>query len=134
VAVGAALALCLVASTASAKDLCIEDNLGEQLHFKKVKKLKPGSVVPVAGIFRGPSGGGPIAVAPADGVAMMDSEGTVKIGIFVHAIVAGTNNLSFEWTGDATFAGSGSYDNDGDNFADGAVTFVGIDCDSIPPP
>ena len=99
-------------------------SFGETLVFRNVPSLRPGRSINLSGIYLNLIDTS-ISV-PFDGSAMMSSDGKhVRIGIFVHEMgAAPLHNFTFEWTAsDATFAGSGYYDSNGDYLADGPVSF-----------
>jgi hypothetical protein len=111
-----------------AKDVCVQDT-GTFMIFKKVKKLKAGGAIALHGLFiQGTS------AFPFDGSAMMKSDGTtVLVGAFVHSMSL-ANNFTLEWVTDTTFAGSASYDNDGDYFPNASFNFVTVDCTTVTVP
>lgn len=120
-----ALALLGIASTAHAgHDVCLQSSFGEQLVFRNVPPLRPGRTVSLTGIYLNLVSR--IISVPFEGTAMMSGDGTtVRIGIFVHEMGAPPlHNFTFEWTADATFAGSGYYDSNADYLADGPVSFT----------
>jgi hypothetical protein len=120
-----AVALVGVATTAHAgRDICLESSFGETLVFRNVPALRPGRTVLLSGIYLNLVSA--IISVPFDGSAMMSGDGkTVRVGIFVHEMGAPPlHNFTFEWTAaDATLAGSGYYDSNGDYLADGPVSF-----------
>lgn len=120
--IGLGLAL-LVASAASAKDVCVLSSGGTGMIFKSVAPLKPGKVAALKGIAT--SGA---QAAPLTGSAIMRPGGTVEIGVFVHGLNTIGVNETFEWTADATFAGTGGIDADGDYVSDNARIFTVLDC------
>ena len=115
-----------LASTTWARDVCLEHPFGQYIVLRKVKSLHPGGSVPLTGFYYY-VGGGPAA---AEGSAMMKGDGTVVAGLFVHAL-QNNNNFTFEWTTDTTFAGSLTYDFDGDFKEDGANQYNAVDCTTL---
>jgi len=121
----AALALALlVPGVARAKQICIQDETDGYWIFPQVKKLKAGKVVALNGVSLRYS-------APVAGTASMDFTGAVRIGVLVHAMApfdATGNNASVTILGDASFAGTGFYDSNGDYVADAVATWTSVDC------
>ena len=123
--------LCFGAAASSAKDICVQDDAGGVFWvFAKVKALKPGKVVALNGIY-GPGGIG----APITGTAFMTTGGAVHIGVFVHSMAPFSGlNITVNETTDATFTGTGNYENSGDSTADGTITWTNVDCSTVPAP
>jgi hypothetical protein len=126
--VGVTLAVSLLAADAFGKDICLNDNLGGQFVFKAPKPLKPAGAIALTGIYIQAV---PAVEAPFDGAATLDAAGTTAhFGIFIHALSI-SNNLTVEWTGDRTFAGSGFYDNTGSYTQTGTISFTTVSCSSV---
>ena len=126
--VGVTPAVSLLAADAFARDICLTDSFGNQYVFKAPKPLKPAGAIALTGIFIRVS---PAVVAPFDGAATLNTAGTTAhFGIFIHALPFG-NNLTAEWTGDRTFAGSGLYDAAGTYNPGGLISFTTVSCSSV---
>jgi hypothetical protein len=116
---------------ALARDICLHDTSNNDWSFQKVKKLKPGRVVALAGIFI--EGG---ESYPVSGSAVLRANGSVEVGAFVHsmsqAIFAG-NNFTVSMQTTTGLEGTGGFDTDGDFENDAAVTYgwAAIDCKSL---
>lgn len=118
-------------SAASAKDICVQDNQGAvNWVFKKVKGLKPGKATALNGIYS------PGTInAPVSGTAFMRSNGDVHIGVFVHSMAPFSGvNINVNEITDATFTGTGYYENSGDSTADGTINWTSVDCSTVPAP
>ena len=126
-----ALLISSLASAAWARDVCLQNSGTDFIVLKKVKSLHPGGSVPLSGFRYYVVEGHP---SPLDGTAVMKSDGTIVAGLFVHALAAGTNNFTLEWTTDATFAGAMKYDVDGDFSSDGQAIWEPVDCKLVPLP
>jgi len=110
-----ALCLCLslltllgVGAPAAAKDVCVEDGT-TSFRFKGVRSLKkPGSISPLNGFFTNGS-----VHVPVTGTAFTRSDGSVAIGVYVHA--GGTTPASmdvdfvYDLVGDASLSATGVY-------------------------
>ena len=122
-----ALALALLSpSAALAKKICVLDDSSSPSYwiFPKVKKLKPGQVVSLEGVYLRLS-------APVSGTAYMDFTGAVRIGVLVHSmapIETAGNNFTLALIGDAEFNGTGDYDANGDYSADAPLSWTAVDC------
>jgi hypothetical protein len=135
-----ALAFCLslvtllgAAAPASARDVCVEDGV-TSFRFKGVKALKkPGSISPLNGFFTNGS-----QHAPVSGTAFTRLDGSVAIGVYVHA--GGTTPASmdvdfvYDLVGDAALSATGVY-----RYLDGqvggyAATWSPIPCKMLPTP
>jgi hypothetical protein len=133
-AFAAALALLsLAASPALAGDVCVQGGTTDFYVFHKVKKLKPGRSVPLNGRYTDG-----VESVPVQGTAIMQADGTIRVGVFVHSMMLGDfggSNLTASLTVDARFSGTGQPDADGDYAPDAvAWTWTAIDCDTVPLP
>ena len=120
-----------VAGTAAAKDICLDGGSSGKVVFRKVKKLKAGGTIPLAGMYI-ISG----SMAACEGAAAMNSAGnSVSVGIFCHGLLL-SNNFTWEWTAtDTTLAGTGDRDLNGDYSPDGSpLTLTSIDCSTVTVP
>jgi hypothetical protein len=123
-----------VSSVAVAADICVSDAVTgpSKIAFRKVKKLKPGGAVTLAGVGIY-AGGTPYAVT---GTAAMTGTGIVKVSVLLGAMSpgscpAGCINAAESLVLDADFNGTGNFDADGDNAVDSATTWTAIDCDTV---
>lgn len=89
--------------------------------------LNPGRSTPLHGLFFT----GARRVAPVHGSAAMASDGTVRLGLFVHSSAASTNDFTLSGLTDMFFAGVLNYDADGDFRPDATLTFELVDCATI---
>jgi hypothetical protein len=121
-----ALALALaVPAAAQAKDVCVTQG-NELLVFKKVKALKkPGTVVPLHGVFSVLGTYGTI-----DGTAFVRNDGQVVFGVTVHGDYTSPPALGYDISimmiGGADFAANGYYRTSNGGFTSDAWT--PIDC------
>jgi hypothetical protein len=125
------ISLALATTDALARDVCLGDSFGNTYVFSKVKALKPGQAVPLAGLFVSVSD--PTTAYPLTGVGLAaKTSPTARFGIFVHALGLTTNNFTIEWSGSpTTYAGSGFYDFDGEYAAEDSITFTSTDCGAV---
>ena len=132
----AALLAIATSGAAFAKDVCVHIDSGGafgDIVFKSVKKLKPGGAVALSGLWALSTD-----AIPVSGTAVMRSDGKVEIGLQLFSLGAfgGTGVMAAAkvTADDATFAGSGFYENEddgGNNTPDGSITFTSIDCATI---
>jgi hypothetical protein len=117
-------AFLLFAAPALARDVCVQ--FGEHIFAFKNPKLpkKLLEVTPLLGYMRLGS-----FAYPFDGSAIGAGDGIAGIGATVHTNLAGQHNVSFIFTVDQTFAGTGSIDTNGDGQADVGGTWTVISCD-----
>lgn len=109
------------------RDLCVTDGPNTFV-FRKVQRLEPGGAISVQGIWR--SSG--TRALPFHGGAIMASDGTVRLGLFVHSTAdGGTNDFTLSGETDTLFAGILSFDNDGDFVPNGSLTLQSVDCATI---
>lgn len=117
-----------ISTTASAKTLCIASSGGVVMRFPKVKLPRPANVVPLLGVDVSTAG-------PVTGSAYLSADGkTSHVQVFESGTGWGYNSLRYEWQGDATLAGTGTLDGNGDNVSDGARVFWVVDCGFYPAP
>jgi hypothetical protein len=98
------------------------------LVFRNVKKLKPGRAVPLSGI------GIPMGsiVVPLHGSAIMDSAGTIELGITAYSMLDDIPNAMMHAMVDETFTGTIQVDAGGDFMPDGLpAILMGIDCKTV---
>jgi len=131
-AVGFAVAVVALSSSAWATDICVSDTstMGH-IVFRKVKALKPGKAVTLNGIgVNMPA----TESFPISGTAIMTTGGTVKIGVLYHSMAPGVTfggGQIASLTTDATLAGTGNGDTDGDYLPDFAITWASVDCATV---
>ena len=99
--------------------------------FQDVEPLKPGRAVSLHGVYFVT---GLTRIAPLDGSAAMASDGTVRLGFFVHSTAESTNDFTVAGITDATFAGTVSFDSDGDFTPNGTLTMQVVDCATLTVP
>jgi hypothetical protein len=89
--------VCAVLGSAAAapKDLCVTDGPNTFV-FQRVEQLKTGRAISVQGIWRAGT-----RVIPFHGPAVMASDGTVRLGLFVHSTADGGSN-DFTLLGETT--------------------------------
>jgi hypothetical protein len=95
--------------------------------FQDVPPLTPGRSIPLKGIFF------TSALKPSafEGAAMMASDGTVRLGLFVHSSADSTNDFTVSAVTDTTFAGNLKFDSDGDYRTEGTLVTTAVSCDTI---
>src|SRR6185369_1504984 len=97
------------------------------MRFPKVK-LKPGGVASLIGVDT-------TTGSPITGSAYLSADGkTSRVQVFVGGTGSGYDSLRYEWHGDATLAGDGTIDGNGDNKSDGPRSFGVADCAGYPAP
>jgi hypothetical protein len=118
----------LGSAAAAPKDLCVRDT--DRLNtfvFRTVEQLKPGGAISVQGIWRVGT-----RVLPFHGGAVIASDGTVRLGLFVHSTAdGGSNDFTLSGETDTLFAGTLSFDNDGDFRPNGTLTLESLDCATV---
>jgi hypothetical protein len=129
-----ALGLLIVSASATsafAKDLCVDAGGGIRVQFNKVVLLK-GKTTLLAG--RADVGGNNV---PVVGTLTLDADNvTTRIGVMVYQIPGSWNIVGFTMSvvGDKLFNASGFFDNFPLNSnGDGAVTWTSVLCSSVPP-
>jgi hypothetical protein len=133
----AALLAIATSGAAFAKDVCVHLDGGSgdigDIVFKSVKRLKPGGAVALSGLWAYSTD-----AIPVSGTAVMRSDGKVEVGVQLFSLGAfgGTGVMAAAkvTADDATFVGSGFYENEddgGNNTPDGNITFASIDCATI---
>ena len=116
----------LGSAAAAPKDLCVTDGPNTFV-FRRVEQLKPGGAISVQGIWRANT-----RVLPFHGGAVMASDGTVRLGLFVHSTAdGGSNDFTLSGETDTLFAGPLSFDNDGDFKPNDTLTLESVDCATV---
>ncbi|MEZ5293700.1 MAG: hypothetical protein R2745_21630 [Vicinamibacterales bacterium] len=113
------------------RDVCLVSPTGggslNTFILRDVKTLSPGGVIPLVGLyFVGTRKG-----APLHGSAVMASDGSVRMGLFVHSSADSTNDFTAAGIVDATFLGTLKFDNDGDFVPNGTLAVSPVDCATI---
>jgi hypothetical protein len=119
------------APTSRTRDVCIVNPTGggslNTFIFRDVEPLSRGRAISLQGLFFT----GARRVAPFDGSAAMVSDGTVRLGLFVHSTAESTNDFTISGVTDTNFVGTLSYDNDGDFVPNGTLAMQLADCATI---
>jgi hypothetical protein len=114
------------------KDVCIAAPTGgggfNTFVLKEVDALVPGAAVALRGFYF--TTGLP-RLAPLHGSAAMGSDGRIRIGFFVHSTAESINDFTVAGVVDAAYAGTVSYDNDGDFAVNGTLAMQRVDCSTI---
>ena len=123
-----------VASGARTGDVCMPSPTGggwlNTFVVAGVPSLSRGGAISVQGLFFT----GAQRIAPVHGSAAMASDGTVRLGMFVHATAEQLNDFTVAGVTDEDFVGTLSYDNDGDFKPNGTLVMEAVPCSSIPIP
>lgn len=119
------------APTAKTRDVCIVSPTGggsfNTFIIRDVGPLSYGRAISLQGLFFT----GARRVAPFHGSAAMVSDGTVRIGLFVHSTAESLNDFTVAGVTDTDFVGTLSYDNDGDFKPNGTLAMQLEDCATI---
>ena len=119
------------ALAAPKKDVCLVNPTGggslNTFIIRDVQPLSAGEAVPLRGLFFT----GARKVAPFHGTAVMASDGSVRLGLFVHSSADSTNDFTVSGVTDTDFVGTWSFDNDGDFKPNGTLAMELRDCDEI---
>lgn len=133
--VGAAILASVPATAAPAskvRDVCVAAPTGgggfNTFVFRGVEPLSPGGAISLNGIYFVT---GSTRLAPLHGSAVMASDGSVRIGFFVHSTAQSNNDFTVAGVTDANFVGSVSFDSDGDFVPNGTLAMQQADCASI---
>jgi hypothetical protein len=122
------------ASAARTRDVCIRSPTGggsfNTFVLRDVPSLSRGGAIPVQGLFFT----GAQKIAPVHGSAAMASDGTVRLGMFVHSTAESINDFTVAGVTDENFVGTLSYDNDGDFRPNGTLAMEAVPCSAIPIP
>jgi hypothetical protein len=119
------------APTAKTRDVCLVNPTGggslNTFVFRDVEPLSRGRAISLQGLYFS----GARKVAPFHGSAAMASDGTVRLGIFVHSTAESTNDFTLSGVSDTNFVGTLSFDNDGDFIPNGTLAMELADCATI---
>jgi hypothetical protein len=120
------------AGATKAKDVCIAAPTGgggfNTFVLKEVESLVPGAAVALRGLYFTT---GSLRLAPLNGTAAMGSDGRIRLGFFVHSTAESINDFTVAGVVDATYAGTVSYDSDGDYAVNGTLAMQRVDCGTI---
>jgi hypothetical protein len=108
-------------------DRCIaSSNPNHLIVFQEVATLNQLRTIPLRGVFATSEGSIPI-----DGSAVLERDGSVRLGLFVHA----GSLYPYSWTmsgyTDGNFAGVFGFDFNGDNQAESHAVFQVVDCSTV---
>ena len=119
------------------EDLCLvnanDASVLNTFVFKGVPPLAPGQAIPLQGLYFSSAR----RVSAFDGSAVMASDGSVRLGIFVHSSAtpssAGTflNDFTLSGITDASFAGLLNVDYDGDFVPNATLLVESADCGTV---
>ena len=135
-ALGLLLAIPGIATAAAPRkpvDMCLvtRDTVGTPIDTIVIQDvtglLNPGRSMSLHGFFF-IRGGSP---APFEGSAVMASDGTLRLGLFVHTLAVLPINRTLEGITDEFFAGTLKVDLNGDFQADFSALFESVDCATI---
>lgn len=117
-----------------AEDVCLVNEGGlNTLVFQDVEPLSAGRSVALRGVYFSSAR----RASAVSGSAVMASDGSVRLGLFVHSSAtpapngAFANDFTLSGVIDATLTGSLFYDNDGDFLPNGTILFEVADCTTI---
>jgi hypothetical protein len=140
VTLGLLTAISEIAAAAPRKnvDVCVVNRVSpganplNTLVFRDVAPLSPGGAISLRGLYFSSSN----RVSPFAGSAVMESNGTVRLGLFVHSSAnpgpnVFLNDFTLSGLTDTSFAGALNFDNDGDFLPNGTITFESEDCAAI---
>jgi len=135
VILGLAVALSVNAGAAPAaktRNVCVASPTGggsfNTFVFRSVEPLSRGEAIALHGLYFST---GARRVAPVHGSAVMVSDGTIRVGFFVHSTSESTNDFTVSGVTDTNFVGTLSYDNDGDFVPNGTLAMEEVDCATI---
>lgn len=120
------------APAARARDICVASPTGggtfNTFIFRKVEPLIRGGVSSLDGLYFSTGGR---KVAAVHGSAVMVSDGSIRVGFFVHSTAEALNDFTVAGIADTNLVGTLSYDNDGDFVPNGTLAMDAVDCASI---
>ena len=120
-------------------DLCLVTEPGEAFNALVVQDvttaLSPGRSMALHGFYFTYA----LKGVPFEGSAAMSADGTIRIGLFVHSSAGfdpGStqpfrNDFTLSGVTDASFAGTLTFDSDGDFLANGILPMVATDCATL---
>jgi hypothetical protein len=124
------------AAAETKRDRCVVDRSSpgapplNRFVFRELDDLRPGGAITVRGIYFT----GANKPAPFHGSAIMASDGSVRLGLFVHSSAEQQNDFTISGVTDADFAGTVKFDNDGDFVANGTLNLELVNCSTITVP
>jgi hypothetical protein len=134
VALTATVSAAAPAETKKVRDVCAVDvSSGFPLNFFVFRDVDPLTLnLPAAlkGIYFVPGR----LPAPLHGSAVLISDGSVRIGFFVHSSAVPTadpNDFTISGTTDSNFVGIVTFDNDGDFKPNGTLDLRSVDCSTV---
>ena len=120
------------APSAKIRDVCIAAPTGgggfNTFVLRNVEPLTAGGAITLQGLYYVT---GSQRVSSLHGSAAMHSNGTVRLGFFVHSTAESINDFTVSGVTDANFVGTVSYDNDGDFAPNGILTMQVADCATL---
>ena len=120
------------ASAGSVRDVCVAAPTGggsfNTFVFRDVPSLSRGKAISLQGIYFTTASQ---RLAPIHGTAAMGSDGTVRLGAFVHSTAQSLNDFTISGVTDANFVGTVGYDNDGDFKNNGTLVMELRECSTI---
>jgi hypothetical protein len=119
------------AGAAKTRDVCVASPTGggsfNTFIFRDVPPLTRFRAISLQGLFFT----GARKVAPFHGSAVMVSDDTVRLGLFVHSTAESINDFTVAGITDTNFVGTVNFDNDGDFKPNGTLTPELVECSSI---
>jgi len=135
VVLGFALVLSVTAGAAPSnkeRDVCLAAPTGgggfNMFVLRGIQPLIRGGAISLEGFFFTT---GVRRVGPLHGSAAMVSDGTVRLGFFVHSTAESTNDFTISGITDANFAGTVGFDSDGDFRPNGTLDMQVVDCATV---
>jgi hypothetical protein len=135
VVLGFALVVSVTAGAAApnkVRDVCVASPTGggsfNTFVFRQVDPLTNGGAISLLGLYYVT---GSRRVSPVHGSAVMGTDGTVRLGFFVHSTAESINDFTVSGVTDANFVGTVNYDNDGDFMTNGTLALGVVDCATV---
>lgn len=120
------------APSSKMRDVCVASPTGggsfNTFVFRQVEPLINGGAISLRGLYFVT---GSHRVSPVHGSAIMGSDGTVRVGFFVHSTAESTNDFTVSGVTDTNFVGTVNYDNDGDFVTNGTLSMAVVDCATV---
>jgi hypothetical protein len=114
------------------RDVCLAAPTGgggfNMFVLRGVQPLIRGGAISLQGLFFTT---GVNRVAPLHGSAAMVSDGSVRLGLFVHSTAESTNDFTISGITDANFVGTVGFDSDGDFKPNGTLDMQIVDCATV---
>ena len=120
------------AAAESKKNACVVDRAGgtatlNTFVLQDLESLTTGRAISLRGVYFSSAR----KLAPVNGSAVMASDGTIRLGLFVHSSAESTNDFTLSGVTDSRFAGAVTFDSDGDFRPDGTLLLESVSCDTI---